>query len=557
MPRDKLIQPRKGAASEWTAANPVLAEAEFGFETDTKKMKMGDGVSDWATLDYISEWGAGGGGGSSAWGGITGTLSAQTDLNSALTAKAPLASPAFTGTVSGITASMVGAPSGSGTSTGTNTGDQNLAPYATLASPTFTGTVSGITAAMVGAPSGSGTSSGTNTGDQTTISGNAGSATILATGRTIGITGDLTYTSPSFNGSGNVTAAGTLATVNSNVGSFTNANITVNAKGLITAASNGSGGGGGSPGGSNTQIQFNDSSAFGGDADFTWDKTTNTLGLNGTDTGILLNGITTEPSAPSAGTLRMYSKSIAGKMVPKIKGPSGFDTPLQVSFYGNNVTMWNCTNATAGSWMGSSGAGAGTFASPTLATTSIYTTIRRSRYSNVVTTLNQILGQRNSEAMFFRGNTANQGGFFFFARMGFDTWTNGGRMFVGFATATTVISANPSSLNNTMGFCVDSGDNGAISFLTRDTAATKQATGLTVVTGKGYDCYIFARPNDTNVYYRIVDINTGTEYSNVATATLPTNTTGLTANVLASNAALTVANNIQIGVNKIYVETDY
>jgi hypothetical protein len=66
-----------------------------------------------------------------------------------------------------------------------------------------------------------------------------GSAATLTTGRTIAITGDLAYTSPSFNGSTNVTAAGTLATVNTNVGAFTNASITVNAKGLVTAASSG------------------------------------------------------------------------------------------------------------------------------------------------------------------------------------------------------------------------------------------------------------------------------------------------------------------------------
>jgi len=66
-----------------------------------------------------------------------------------------------------------------------------------------------------------------------------GSAATLTTGRTLAITGDLAYTSPSFDGSANVTAAGTLATVNTNVGSFTNATLTVNGKGLITAASSG------------------------------------------------------------------------------------------------------------------------------------------------------------------------------------------------------------------------------------------------------------------------------------------------------------------------------
>ena len=83
--------------------------------------------------------------------------------------------------------------------------------------------------------------SGTNTGDQTTITGNAGTATALQTGRTLAITGDLTYTSPTFNGSTNVTAAGTLATVNSNVGTFGSTSkvpiVTVNGKGLVTAVS--------------------------------------------------------------------------------------------------------------------------------------------------------------------------------------------------------------------------------------------------------------------------------------------------------------------------------
>jgi hypothetical protein len=97
---------------------------------------------------------------------------------------------------------------------------------------TITGTASQITA--------SASTGGVTLSLPATINVNtSGSAATLTTGRTIAITGDLTYTSPSFNGSGNVTAAGTLATVNSNVGSFTNASITVNAKGLVTAASSG------------------------------------------------------------------------------------------------------------------------------------------------------------------------------------------------------------------------------------------------------------------------------------------------------------------------------
>lgn len=85
---------------------------------------------------------------------------------------------------------------------------------------------------------------GTNSGDQTSVTGNAGTATALQTSRTIGtLTGDITSAGSGFDGTANNTNATTLATVNANVGSFTYASITVNAKGLITAASSGSAGG--------------------------------------------------------------------------------------------------------------------------------------------------------------------------------------------------------------------------------------------------------------------------------------------------------------------------
>ena len=47
------MQQRRGTAAQWTAANPTLAAGEIGFETDTKKFKMGNGSTAWTSLGYV------------------------------------------------------------------------------------------------------------------------------------------------------------------------------------------------------------------------------------------------------------------------------------------------------------------------------------------------------------------------------------------------------------------------------------------------------------------------------------------------------------------------
>jgi len=48
------IQLRRGLSTEWTAADPILAEGEIAVETDTLKFKVGNGVTNWNILPYAT-----------------------------------------------------------------------------------------------------------------------------------------------------------------------------------------------------------------------------------------------------------------------------------------------------------------------------------------------------------------------------------------------------------------------------------------------------------------------------------------------------------------------
>lgn len=46
------MQRRLGTAAEWTTADPTLLEGEVGYESDTKRHKIGDGTTAWVSLPY-------------------------------------------------------------------------------------------------------------------------------------------------------------------------------------------------------------------------------------------------------------------------------------------------------------------------------------------------------------------------------------------------------------------------------------------------------------------------------------------------------------------------
>ncbi len=176
------------------------------------------------------------------------TLTAPNDIS----ASYAISLPAAIGTsgqvptidaVSGTVATLKwGTPSGSGTVTkvsvatangfsGTVANDTST-PAITIVAGAITPTsVNGVTISGSSTPTlavtGTTAVSGTNTGDNAVNSNYSG------------LVSNATHT-----GDATGSTALTLATVNSNVGSFTNASITVNAKGLVTAASSGSGGSG-------------------------------------------------------------------------------------------------------------------------------------------------------------------------------------------------------------------------------------------------------------------------------------------------------------------------
>jgi hypothetical protein len=182
-----------------------------------------------------------------------------------------------------------------------------------------------------------------------------------------------------------------------------------------------------------------------------------------------------------------------------------------------------------------------------------------------VTTTNQVLGPKvntTSENQFWRGNAAGLGGYFFNTRFVVDLWPAATvRLFAGLSSSTTAVVASDTVAGDVNGLWHDTTDSATtFNFVTRNNATTTKtpiALSNAIAAGNSYDFTMYAKPNDTTVYYRLDDLVNGVSYEGNTATTLPTNTVFMGPQVEMSNGtANIVVTTTAIGVSHIYVESD-
>ncbi|CAB4140445.1 Phage tail repeat like [uncultured Caudovirales phage] len=326
-----------------------------------------------------------------------------------------------------------------------------------------------------------------------------------------------------------------------------------------------SGGGGGTPGGSTTQIQFNNAGAFDGDAALTWDAANDRLGLNGS---LHFTALAAAPATPAAGTGCLYSLNVAGRIVPKWIGPSGVDYALQPHIGVNNIRVWRGGATTvATTFAAQIGAMPYSSASPTaptipaLAATNLLTSTFRSTI-NTGATAGGVAFIRGNQATVWRGNAAGRGGFVVKMRFALSGALQAGlRCFAGLVDVVSnptnidpVTTATPGGIG--LAVNANTGNWNLVHNVTA-TARTSVPLGASFPVNNTdlMELILFCAPNGTAIGYRVTNLSTGAQTSGSINTNIPAATTFLAPSIWVTNNATAAAQTMDFV--SCYVETDF
>ena len=300
-----------------------------------------------------------------------------------------------------------------------------------------------------------------------------------------------------------------------------------------------------------------------------------TLNLTGTTDQVSSVAVSSVPSAPSAGNLKTFARTIAGGYTaPAFLNATNTPVQLQSSFGFKKIIQGTVNgNATTYVFLPATAIGAGSFVGTATAissaNTSFYTRINK--FSQVSTTTAGTFGSAvynsNNQQVITLGvpGTPNVGGFLWVYTFGIGDTVASPRTFVGLSSATTAATnVEPSTLTNVIGVGQGAADTNLKVFYGGSAAQTPIDLGANFPTNTSstdwYQVVLFAPPNLNNtVYYQVTRQNTGNVASGTLTGTagtvLPANTTNLFWRGWRTNNATAAAVTLQYGA--MYIETDY
>jgi hypothetical protein len=282
------------------------------------------------------------------------------------------------------------------------------------------------------------------------------------------------------------------------------------------------------------------------------------------DHGIAIPALSSSAPASVSSTLNLYCRNRAGRYSLEARGPVMKGYAIQQALYGNNVVLWTPSAGTTVSiafgdtWTARNTTGAQS--TPALAATNQVTAMKRASF-NSTTAGNTGAGIQSTSLQFWRGNAANLGGFYFFARFAVEATgsLSGSAAMVGLSTLNGVLGTQtPSTLTGDYIALTKDANESTWFLSTRDnTTTTKTATGLTWATGSVYDFTMFCAPNDSKVTVRLVEYPSDTVYLNNVeiTSTLPRSNTFMAAHChVRHSGSASVAS---LALNRIYIESDF
>lgn len=308
-------------------------------------------------------------------------------------------------------------------------------------------------------------------------------------------------------------------------------------------------GGSGSPGGSTNQVQFNNAGAFGG---------ASRVEIEGGDLSLIEGAF---PSNPSTGRTKLFTDSMANRFLIGSLNSTGIHFDFQPALFNSTTYMWLAGTGTtlAINWGSSFTArNNGTQAAqstPAKTSTSAITSMNRANFSTG-TTATGASGVQTTETTAWLGNSAGLGGFFYFCRMGVETLSGTYRVFTGLSANNAALAADPSTINNTIGFGKDAADANWQVITKGVGTANKINTSVAVTQGSVFDFYMYSEPFSSSIVFEIRNSldNTSLYTSSAINTNLPGNTIFMYMQAHIQSATGTTAK--LLALNRMYLETN-